>query len=634
MRWGFGWLAICCGVVGALVGETAAQTVAYSNQATIGSSSISAFTSSAEWDDLQLVGGGMLKELSLITRRTGGGPQFASGFFDLRLFDTAGNFPQGEVLGTVPFSGTFPATPAGTFTDGVKIELKDLESLGIMLPPSARIGVGVKFDQSGWGLIGSGPATVGSSPGGNWLGTSHTERFEFGNGLPYRLVVADPVPTGPGIGTYSVFETGLATPDHPTSNSGTGADDGFFSGIGFRVERPTQVSQVGAYMSGSGTVFAAIVRTDNIFAAPTPYDLSGDNVLGTTLLPLSSFDGADVVADIDVTLEPGTYALVFGSGKFGAIDGDAFIRDGHIPNGDWSEFTLRQSDGLRIFQAGTSRMFLKAKSAPGTVQVRPTYDLLAEVSEGEEIGDPGQVRLIDGDPFVLVEKNAEPEPDQHAVFEFSLANVPQGRAITGVKLELSLNLLTTSGPLQFDLLGFAGDGAAQRTDAVGPGTIVGKTNFESGSVGGLATINIDPAFVQSLMGTASHLGLAILPGASGNFRFETLESGELGEPPLLTITLGPPALPGDYSENGIVDAADYTVWRDNVGAAEWTLPNDVDGGVIGQAQYDTWKANLGQAHDGAAAGGAGNVAVPEPGSALLVLFGIVALVIRCKRPSN
>jgi hypothetical protein len=56
----------------------------------------------------------------------------------------------------------------------------------------------------------------------------------------------------------------------------------------------------------------------------------------------------------------------------------------------------------------------------------------------------------------------------------------------------------------------------------------------------------------------------------------------------------PPAQVGDYNSNGLVDAADYTRWRDNLGAPAGTLPNDADGGVIGQAQYDTWKANFGQ----------------------------------------
>jgi hypothetical protein len=44
------------------------------------------------------------------------------------------------------------------------------------------------------------------------------------------------------------------------------------------------------------------------------------------------------------------------------------------------------------------------------------------------------------------------------------------------------------------------------------------------------------------------------------------------------ITLFPPTVPGDYNQNGTVDAADYVVWRKNDGTP---------------AGYDTWRANFG-----------------------------------------
>lgn len=89
----------------------------------------------------------------------------------------------------------------------------------------------------------------------------------------------------------------------------------------------------------------------------------------------------------------------------------------------------------------------------------------------------------------------------------------------------------------------------------------------------------------------------------------------------IVASLVSPSLPGDYNEDGIVDAADYTVWRDNFGAAAGTLPNDVDGGPIGASQYATWKTHFGEKLSG---GGSGSVephaAVPEPASALLLLL--------------
>lgn len=77
-------------------------------------------------------------------------------------------------------------------------------------------------------------------------------------------------------------------------------------------------------------------------------------------------------------------------------------------------------------------------------------------------------------------------------------------------------------------------------------------------------------------------------------------------------------LPADYNNDGRVDAADYTVWRNGVGRPAGWLSNDIDGGPIGEAQYQTWVANYGKTIQLAATPSA---AVPEPGGILLV-FGL------------
>jgi hypothetical protein len=74
--------------------------------------------------------------------------------------------------------------------------------------------------------------------------------------------------------------------------------------------------------------------------------------------------------------------------------------------------------------------------------------------------------------------------------------------------------------------------------------------------------------------------------------------------------------PGDYNDDGVVNAADYVVWRDNEGTTN-TLANDPIGGKIGPAHYDQWRARFGQT----ASNGAGadvNAPVPEPTSILLM----------------
>lgn len=66
-----------------------------------------------------------------------------------------------------------------------------------------------------------------------------------------------------------------------------------------------------------------------------------------------------------------------------------------------------------------------------------------------------------------------------------------------------------------------------------------------------------------------------------------------------------PGLPGDYNGNGVVDAADYVLWRNG-----GPLANEVDTrGVTNAADYTEWLARYGNANTSGIGAGA---AVPEP----------------------
>lgn len=81
---------------------------------------------------------------------------------------------------------------------------------------------------------------------------------------------------------------------------------------------------------------------------------------------------------------------------------------------------------------------------------------------------------------------------------------------------------------------------------------------------------------------------------------------------------------GDYNGDGLVNIADYTVWRNRLGALAGTLPNDVDGGTIGIAQYNTWKSNFG-ATALPLATSAIKSSVPEPATLLLSCVAITVV---------
>jgi hypothetical protein len=59
----------------------------------------------------------------------------------------------------------------------------------------------------------------------------------------------------------------------------------------------------------------------------------------------------------------------------------------------------------------------------------------------------------------------------------------------------------------------------------------------------------------------------------------------------------PPAFFGDYNDDGTVNAADYTTWRNSSGQTGLTPYDGADGdgdGIITRADYDVWKAHYGE----------------------------------------
>ena len=103
-------------------------------------------------------------------------------------------------------------------------------------------------------------------------------------------------------------------------------------------------------------------------------------------------------------------------------------------------------------------------------------------------------------------------------------------------------------------------------------------------------------------------------GALDNLRFETVVQ-----------------IPGDYNDDQIVNAADYTVWRNSLGLAGPNLPADGTGalgvpdGVVNRLDYDYWKAHYGEPMGSGSAlaqDSPPGESVPEPNTWLLLLLAI------------
>ncbi len=100
---------------------------------------------------------------------------------------------------------------------------------------------------------------------------------------------------------------------------------------------------------------------------------------------------------------------------------------------------------------------------------------------------------------------------------------------------------------------------------------------------------------------SSHFAITIHPGIDGFVQIEYLGGSFI--------------LPGDYNGDHVVDAADYTVWRNRLGDAT-TLPNEdpnTTPGLVTQEDYEIWRSYYGETSS--STNGVGAVRVPEPAAA-------------------
>lgn len=118
------------------------------------------------------------------------------------------------------------------------------------------------------------------------------------------------------------------------------------------------------------------------------------------------------------------------------------------------------------------------------------------------------------------------------------------------------------------------------------------------------------------------------PILKSHFDFRNfLDDGDLGKlyidlSPSFDVVL-PDVMPGDYNDDGIVNAADYSVWRNSLGAVGSNLPADGNGnGSVDAGDYAIWKMHFGES----SGSGGSSAAVPEPGSLTLSMLALIALI--------
>jgi PEP-CTERM motif len=122
------------------------------------------------------------------------------------------------------------------------------------------------------------------------------------------------------------------------------------------------------------------------------------------------------------------------------------------------------------------------------------------------------------------------------------------------------------------------------------------------------------------------------PAGGGSFFVDNALLEVFPNQEMMDMTPNPNPMPiaatvGDYNDDGKVDAADYTVWRDNLGKSAAALANRDPNvtGLVKAGDYTAWKTHYGQGGGGGGASiiGYAPAAVPEPGTLVLALLGMI-----------
>jgi hypothetical protein len=226
----------------------------------------------------------------------------------------------------------------------------------------------------------------------------------------------------------------------------------------------------------------------------------------------------------------------------------------------------------------------------------------------------------------------------------------------------------TGGVLSAETVGFSlvNDGGTIAPGA-SPGTthVMGNLTLNSGTleieIGGTDPSQFDRMLVEGLatLGGTLSVKLVDLAGGSNLFTpqlgdqfaflvagggtdemFDVLDLPDLavgldwafttgGMTTFLTVVETVVGLAGDFNNDGIVDAADYTVWRNHLGEADETnIHFNGDGDDVGLSDYDVWKLN----YDMSNLEGGGSLAdqrpsnVPEPAPIGLILVAGLAFI--------
>jgi hypothetical protein len=300
------------------------------------------------------------------------------------------------------------------------------------------------------------------------------------------------------------------------------------------------------------------------------------------------------------------YSVLSGLGSIAPTSFNSFD-DQNLDTASWSEIGTQSATGIaELRSAGTTSLAAASSRAIGAIY-DPNYTVLGVDPEdltfhytnasGESFAGPV---IYEGDKaFNNLVVNINPTTGQATLvnespFTFSF----DGYSVTSASGSLS-----------------SGGWNSLQDQAAGGGNWfeIPSSNSKIGELKRSGSTSLS-------QGTSFNLGNIFNPAGTRDLVLQFIVSGEdAGRTGDVDYRVPPAGVPGDYNQNGTVDAADYALWRNVLGTAA-SLPNRDPGqaGNINQSDYDFWRRNFGKTGGAASGVLSASAAVPEPASAILL----------------
>ena len=432
------------------------------------------------------------------------------------------------------------------------------------------------------------------------------------SGAPIKLVdLNSPIPSGTG--NFTAFGIG-AIPGDPCVNG----DNVAFFGSG-------SSGQQGIYRATSGGALSKVADLSTAIPAGT------GNFIGFTVsgIPTDPCINGDTVAFFGAgsSGQQGIYRATSVGAAAKVADLSTAIPGG---SGNFTGFTINgiptdpcvSGDTVAFFGAGSSgQQGVYRATSLGT----PTKVVDLNSAVPSSTGNFTAVNGLSLDPTDAA----------------NLAIVGTGGAVKGVYASIGGGALARIADTTMSIPGSTSTFADFQSVSIDPGDVAFLGLGSAGEKGIFVALGgtlVDVVDVEDTIGGKliadldfGAQGLSEAGGAPQLTYRATFSDGSSG---IYSAAVALPRVPGDYNGNGVVDTADYTVWRDSLGrtgtglAADGTSAGGVPDGVVDQLDYDFWKANFGNRFG---SGASSNAAVPEPATLWLLLAGILTMCC-CRRP--